>query len=578
MSRLKHYIRPYVLFIALTLLAKFLGAAAELLIPYFMEILLDETVPARDVSGIFQYGLLMLLCAAVCLSCNVLANRMSAVSSGKITRAIRHDLFDKLMQLSARQLDGLTVSSAESRLTSDTYNINQFLARIQRIGVRAPILLVGGIIMTLTMDAPLSLVLIGLLPIIAVVVYFVTTRSIPLYTRQQSVLDRMVRTVQENITGIRLIKALSKTEYEKARFHGVNSQLTRIDTQAGILTALTNPSSTLILNLGLTMVVIVGAYRVNSGAIRSGVIVAFLQYFTMILNAMLGVTRIFVMWSKGEASANRVADVLAMPEDLSVLPASAEASAGPHIEFRDVRFSYTGIGTNIDSLSFRLEKGQTLGILGPTGSGKSTIINLLLRLYDPDEGAIFINGRDIRSIPREELCSKFGIVFQNDFLAEGTVADNIRFFRDIPDHALAEAAKAAQADFIAEKGGMDAEVVVRGNNLSGGQKQRLLIARALAADPEILILDDSSSALDYRTDADLRKAIRQGYRDTTTVLIAQRISSLRHADLILVLQDGAVIGAGTHDQLMAHCAEYRTIAHNQMGLGKEGASWPEIPI
>ena len=571
MSRLKHYIQPYAFFIIATLLIKFLGAAAELLIPYFMEILLDKTVPARDVSGIFRYGLLMLLCAAACLTCNIVANRMSAVSSGKITKAIRHNLFAKLTQLSARQLDELTVSSAESRLTSDTYNINQLLARIQRIGVRAPILLVGGIIMTLSMDVPLALVLIGLLPLISVVVYFVTTRSIPLYTQQQSVLDRMVRTVQENITGIRLIKALSKTEYEKNRFHGVNSELTRIDTKAGMLTALTNPSSTLILNLGLTLVVIVGAYRVNSGAIQSGVIVAFLQYFTMILNAMLGVTRIFVMWSKGEASANRVADVLAMQSDLTILPHSGETSDGAHIEFRSVSFSYTGIGKNIDSLSFRLQWGQTLGILGPTGSGKSTVINLLLRLYDPDEGMVLIDGQDVRSIPRNELCNKFGIVFQNDFLTEGTIEDNIRFFRDVPGSVLFQAAEAAQADFIAEKGGMTAEVVVRGNNLSGGQKQRLLIARALAGDPEILILDDASSALDYQTDANLRKAIHQQYRSTTTVLVAQRISSLRHADLILVLHDGTVIGAGNHDHLMTHCYEYRTIAHNQMGLGKEGA-------
>ena len=571
MFRIKRYIQPFALFILLTLLIKFLGAAAELMIPYLMEILLDDIVPAQDVSGIFRYGLLMLLCAAACLGFNILANRMSAVSSGKITKAVRHDLFAKLIQLSARQLDDLTVSSAESRLTSDTYNINQFLARVQRVGIRAPILLIGGIIMTLSIDVSLSLVLIGLLPLIAAVVYYVTTRSIPLYTQQQSALDRMVRTVQENITGIRLIKALSRTEYEKERFGNVNTDLTSIDSKAGALTSLTNPSSTLILNLGLTLIVVVGAYRVNSGTVQSGVIVAFLQYFTMILNAMLGVTRIFVMWSKGEASANRVADVLAMPENLTVCSCSGSEAEAPHIEFRNVSFSYTGIGKNIDSLSFRLERGQTLGILGPTGSGKSTIIKLLLRLYDPDEGTVLIDGRDIRSIPRENLCARFGVVFQNDFLVEGTMGDNIRFFRDVPEQALAQSVAAAQAEFIAEKGGLDAEVVVRGNNLSGGQKQRLLIARALAANPEILILDDASSALDYETDARLRRAIHRDYRDTTTVLVAQRISSLRHADLILVLHDGTLIGAGTHEQLMADCPEYRTIAHNQMGLGKEGA-------
>ena len=570
MVKLERYIHPYWGYIFLTLFIKLSGAATELMIPYLMEIILDDKVPAGNLPHIYLYGGAMLLCAAACLGLNILANRMSAVSSGRITLAIRHDLFKKLESLSARQMDALTVSSAESRLTSDTYNINQLLARLQRIGIRAPILLLGGIFMTVTMDAPLALVLVGMLPIIAIVVYFVTKTSVPLYLRQQSVLDKVVRTVQENITGIRVIKALSKTEYEKQRFHTVNEELTQVDQKAGIISAITNPTSTLTLNLGLTLVVVVGAFRVNSGACQSGVIVAFLQYFTMILNAMLGITRIFVMWSKGEASAKRVAQVLETEADLPIFPGEEPQPDAPHIEFRNVSFSYTGIGKNIDDLSFRLEHGQTLGILGPTGSGKSTILNLLLRLYDPDSGTVLIDGQDVRSIPYEILRQKFGTVFQNDFIAEGSIADNIRFFRDLDNAALEAAAADAQAGFIYEKeGGMDAEVVVRGNNLSGGQKQRLLIARALAANPEILILDDSSSALDYRTDADLRRALRQNHRDTTTVVVAQRISSLRHADLILVLDDGCVIGAGDHAHLMATCEEYRIIAHTQMGEGKE---------
>ena len=573
MGRLGKYIRPYWAYILLTVLIKTVGSVMDLFIPFLMEIILDDLVPAKNMQGIYLHGAMMILCAAVCLTLNIVSNRMSAISSGKITRKLRHDLFHKLQHLSARQLDELTVPSAESRLTSDTYNVNQLLNRIQRMAIRAPILLVGGAVMMLTMDAPLALVLIGLLPIIGVVVYFVTKHSVPLYTRQQTVLDKVVRTVQENITGIRIIKALSKTEHEKKRFNDVNGELTAIDTKAGLITAITNPVASLTLNLGLTLVVVVGALRVNSGKIESGVIVAFLQYFTIMLNAMLFVTRIFIMWSKGEASAKRVADVLEMPEDMAVLPLEEETSSpAPHIEFQDVSFSYTGIGKNVESLSFRLERGQTLGILGPTGCGKSTVIRLLLRLYDPDEGCMRIDGQDIRTIPYDALRQKFGTVFQNDFLAEGTIGDNIRFFRPLEDTQLRQAAQNAQAEFIAQKeGGMDAQVMVRGNNLSGGQKQRLLIARALAADPEILILDDSSSALDYQTDAALRRALRQNYRNTTTVVVAQRVSSLRHADLILVMDDGAIIGMGKHDELMQTCEEYRIIATTQMGDGREGA-------
>jgi len=592
LGRLGKYIKPHVFYILVTLAIKFVGTYAELWIPTLMETMLDDKVPQGDLKQIYIYGGLMVLCAVLCLVLNITANRMTAFSSGKITRAIRHDLFNKLQHLSARQMDVLTVPSAESRLTSDTYNINQMLTRIQRMGIRAPILLIGGLIMMVQMDWVLSLVLVALLPIIAIVVYFVTKKSLPMYTKQQTVLDRVVRVLQENITGIRVIKALSKTEYEKERFEGVNKELSDVSQRAGMVTSITGPVNSVVLNLGLTAVVVVGAFRVNDGLMKAGVIIASLQYFTMILNAMMGITRIFVMWSKGEASAKRVADVLDLPEDLIVekpsslgegeteqvvtdegedIPAPT-ADKPPHIEFRDVSFSYTGVGKNIDNLSFRLEHGQTLGILGGTGSGKSTILNLLLRLYDADQGQVLLDGRDIRTIEYDTLREKFGIVFQNDFITEGDIAHNIRFFRDISDEDLELAAQHAQAEFIAEKeGGMAAEVVVRGNNLSGGQKQRLLIARALAARPEILVLDDASSALDYKTDSNLRKALRENYRGTTTVLVTQRVSSLRHADLILVLSDGCVIGAGNHEALMTTCEEYRIIANSQMDGGKEGA-------
>lgn len=571
MEKLGKYIKPQGWYILLTMFIKLLGAASELAIPYLMEIILDYKVPSGSRREIYIFGGMMFLCAALCLVFNITANRMSALSSGRITLAIRHDLFRRLMGFSPRQMDEITVSSAVSRLTSDTYNINQLLARTQRLGVRAPILLLGGIAMMLSMDWVLSLVLIALLPIIGIVVYFVTKTSVPLYTRQQSVLDQVVTVVQENITGIRVIKALSKTDYEKERFRRVNRELTEVDRKAGSVSAITNPAATLVLNLGLTLVVVAGAYRVSAGAVRSGVIVAFLQYFVMILNAMLGITKIFVMFSKGQASANRVASVLHAPEDLPLLPAADPIPGAPHIAFRNVTFSYNGREPDVENLTFSVGHGQTLGILGATGSGKTTLLLLLLRLYDPDSGTILLDGQDIRSIPPEQLRRKFGVVFQNDFVAEGTAADNIRFFRDISDDALAQAVDFAQADFLRERPeGLKTPVQVRGNNLSGGQKQRLLIARALAAKPEVLILDDASSALDYATDASLRQSLYRNFQDTTTVVVAQRVSSLRHADLILVLDAGKIIGAGSHESLMADCETYRHIALTQMGAEKEG--------
>ena len=570
MGRLKHYIKPEVLYILITLVIKFVATYVELWIPSLMEVMLREETVAAGTKQIWFYGGLMLLCAIGCLVLNITANRMTAFSSGRITKKIRHDLFAKLQTLSAKQMDELTIPSAESRLTSDTYNVNVMLTRLQRMGIRAPILLIGGIIMMIRMDLKLSLVMIALLPIITITVILVTKKSIHLHEKQQTILDKVVRVLQENITGIRVTKALSKTPYERQRFEGVNKDLANMSQKAGMVTSITGPVNSAVLNLGLTAVVLFGAFRVNSGGIHSSVIVASLQYFIMILNATMVTTRIFVLWGKGEASAKRVADVLELPVDLAVEPAGEPEANAPHIEFRNVRFSYTGVESNMENLSFRLGHGQTLGILGSTGSGKSTLLNLLMRLYDVDEGSILLDGQDIRTIPTEELRKKFGVVFQNDFITEGTIGHNIRFFRDLSQQEVEQAAQCAQADFIREKEGQfEAEVVVRGNNLSGGQKQRLLIARALAANPEILVLDDASSALDYQTDANLRKALRENYRNTTTVLVTQRVSSLQHADLILVLDDGQVIGAGTHKQLLDSCEEYRIIAQTQMGDGRE---------
>lgn len=334
--------------------------------------------------------------------------------------------------------------------------------------------------------------------------------------------------------------------------------------------AVTNPATTLVLNLGLTAVVAVGAFRMNVGQTQPGVIIAFLNYFTIILNAMLGITRIFILCSKGIASARRVSEVLQAPEDLVVLSQEETLceKEAEHIRFSHVNFSYNHVENNLTDISFSLKRGETLGILGATGSGKSTILNLLLRFYDVDSGEILIDGQDIRTIPTKKLRQKFGVVFQNDFLVAETIAENISYFRDLPQEQIQKAAQDAQAwDFIAQKSaGLQEQVAMRGNNLSGGQKQRLLIARALAAQPEILILDDASSALDYRTDAQLRKALHHHFQETTSIVVAQRISSIMGADHILVLEEGKIIGYGTHETLLRDCEIYRSISHMQMDM------------
>ena len=566
MKRLYPYLKPYLGRMTWGLIIKFTGTIMDLLLPWILSYLIDEIVPLRDMRLIIFWGVMMALCAVAALVTNVVANRMASWVAQHTTENIRHDLFQKISYLSCKQIDEYTIPSLEARLTTDTYNIHQLVGRMQRLGVRAPILLLGGILITLMLDWALALGLISLLPLIGILVYFVSKRGVPMYATLQKKVDAMVRTVRENASGVRVIRALSKGEYEKDRFKEVNAEVVYWEKKAGITMSLTNPMMNLLLNGGLTAVVVVGAWRVNYGLMQTGAILAFLTYFTIILNAMLSITRMFVMFSRGSASAQRIAEVLDTPEDLAETQEDAKPSPY-HIEFDHVSFSYQKKESNVEDITFRLKRGETLGIIGATGSGKSTLMSLLMRLYDADSGGVFIDGRPIASIPAGELHRKFGVTFQNDVLFADTIYENIDFGRGLPEEQIRRAAECAQAmEFInGLEDGFQHKLTSRGTNLSGGQKQRLLVARALAGNPEILILDDSSSALDYRTDSLLRRALRENYRDTTTVIIAQRVSSILHADHILVIEEGREIGYGTHEQLLESCEVYREISHSQMG-------------
>ena len=570
MKCIVRYLRPFYSIMALGLSIKVLATLVELALPYILRHILDNVVPQASVGKIVFWGVLMIVCAALAMCGSVTANRMASKVARNAARAIRHDLFSKTMHLTARQTDRFTIPSLEARLTSDTYHVHNFIERIQRLGVRAPILLVGGLTLTATLDWKLTLVMVAVMPFLAASVYLISKQGVPLYTKVQSSADRMVRVVREDAQGIRVIKALSKTDYEKRRFDTYNKDLSHTERRAGTIMAASNPTMNLFLNLGLTAVIFVGALLISrDSGTKPGVIIAFMQYFTLLSNALLGITRLFVMYTKSAASANRIAEVLETKNDLPILPEKDypfRREEG-YLVFDRVNFSYNGTKNNLTNISFSLPKGQTLGIIGATGSGKSTILQLLMRFYDVGDGAIRIGGRDVRTIPAGELHNYFGIAMQNDFIYADTIRENIRFGRELSEEQIRHAAAMAQAsDFIeAFPDGYEHMLSSKGTNISGGQKQRLLISRALAGNPDILILDDSSSALDYKTDANLRAAIAEGMKGTTTIVVAQRISSIKHADLILVLDEGAIIGMGDHAHLMEHCEIYREISESQMG-------------
>ncbi len=612
------YMKPYRKSIGIVVLLKLLATMTELLLPYILEHIIDVTVPTGILHEIFLWGFLMIATAFVTRALNIAGNKRAVENAHNVSYNIRQDLFSRTANLSGNQFDAFGLPSLISRMTSDSYNVQSCAQTLQTLCVRAPIMLLGGIVVTLMMDRVLASILCVMLPILLLVIFGVSRYGIPLYNRVQQRLDDVVRVMRENISGIRVVKALSKTEYEKRRFAGYNDAMADSDITAGTVMALPGPIMQLCLNVGLTLVVFLGAVRVNSGAAQPGVILAFLTYFNMVLQGVMGLNRIFTMLSKATASADRIAQVLETPEDLKVIgedearrPSGDEFIRFEHVSFRygeDENIAVRGLEPTdgrrmtqkqkdrrdsaakkregsgerdgavetgaagvrekcLDDISFAIRRGESLGIIGPTGCGKTTVINLLMRFYDAQEGGIFVDGRDVRTYPKDELHRRFGVVFQNDMVFNDTLRQNIAFGRAVTEGELRDAVQDAMAaEYIdgLEKG-LDYVADIKGANLSGGQKQRLLIARALAADPEILILDDSSSALDYKTDAALRKAVLERHKNTTTILIAQRVSSVMNMTNILVMDDGRCIGYGSHEHLLAACPEYKEIFHTQMG-------------
>ncbi len=575
---IKKYVSPLKGQIIKNMVIKITGTLLEVLLPVILAHIVDRVTPTKDVNGIVMWGVIMLLLAIAAWYMNVVANRMASRSASIAIQNIRQDLFERSMTLSARQIDKLTISSLESRLTSDTYAVHSFLGATLRMGLRSIILFLGGVIFSVYLSPRLSLVLVLLILPLFILVRFIFSRAHPLFRKLQLRLDEMVQVIRENIRGIKVSKAMDKVDYEKDRYAQVNESVKDVEIKAVDQMAMMSPMVNTILYGGLSVVLIWAAYLIDKDLLKLGVVMAYLSYFIQITNSLMMMNRMFNMYNRAQASVMRIEEVVNLPKDENQIHEGLEELpekniAVPEIEFRNVTFSYLGVRDNAIDISFKLYSGQTLGIMGATGSGKSTIIRLLLRQYDIDQGQILIRGIDIRKLKKEAINKMIGIVFQNDFLFKGTIKDNIDFGRRLDDLAMLDASDHAQArEFIDTKeGNLEFELASRGVNLSGGQKQRLLITRALASKAEILIFDDSSSALDFETEQKFRKALEENYNNTTKIIVAQRISSVINAEEIIFLEDGKIIARGRHEDLLETCQPYQEIAQMQMGLDvKEG--------
>ena len=567
-------VKPYWKKLTISLSFKSIGALADLFLPWIIAYMIDTEIPKlradneTSLQSLYLLGALMVIIAFLGLYLNVAANRRAEMIAAMSVKDLRHDLFEKIEGLSARQVDHLTRPSLISRMTTGTYNMYNATASMQRLGVRAPVLLIGGILMSLLLDPILTLIMVAMLPLILIIVYVFSKRGIPLYKKTQGFVDQYIRKLREYITGSRVVRALSMHNHEMNAFDEANKNTVDAELAAQITMAKINPMMNAVMNIGLVVVLVIGAYRLSLGHTEKGQIMAFVTYFTIILNAMMSITRVFVLASRATASADRIQEVLDMPIDIKdgLLP-YIERKDVPHITFDHVYFSYNEKEHNVEDITFTLNQGQSLGIIGATGSGKTTLINLLMRFYDVSSGSIKIYDTDIRDLKANDLRKRIGVVFQNDVIFADSIFGNIQFNRrDISDRDIELATEVAQADFIYEKeDDFKYQMAQKGMNLSGGQKQRLLIARAVAGKPDILVFDDASSALDYQTDKNMRQSIKKSFSKTTKIIIAQRISSIKDSDHILLIDEGKIVASGTHDELMKSSKIYQEIAFYQLG-------------
>lgn len=572
------YMKDYKKECVLGPLFKLLEASFELMVPLVMAAVIDVGIANGDRGYIGRMCLVMAALGVIGLVCSITAQFFAAKASVGVAAKLRHALFAHIQELSFTEMDTAGTSTLITRMTSDINQVQNGLNLALRLLLRSPFVVFGAMVMAFTIDAPAALVFVVAIPLLAVVVFGVMLWTMPRYKKVQAGLDRVLGNTRENLTGVRVIRAFGREEAETGRFETENNALTKLQEHVGRVSALMNPVTYVIINLATVVLIWVGAVRVDTAIITQGAVVALINYMSQILVELIKLANLIINITKALACASRVQGVLDTESSMEAPQALSNVveQNQERVTFRNVALTYQGAGAaSLSGLSFSVKPGETVGVIGGTGSGKSSLVNLIPRFYDATQGDVLVDGHNVRDYPLDSLREKVGVVPQKAVLFTGTIRDNLKWGKpDATDEELWQALETAQArDFVEEKpGGLDEPVSQGGKNFSGGQRQRLTIARALVRKPEILILDDSASALDFATDARLRKAIRQMEGGPTVFIVSQRASSIRYADKIIVLDDGEAVGIGTHEELLKHCEVYREIFESQFQREERGAT------
>ena len=571
MIKLRRFLKGYKKEVIIGPLCKLFEAILELFVPLVMANIIDVGInELHDTGYVLRMGGVLILLAATGLTSALFCQYFASKASQGAGTEIRRALFRHINSLSHAELDRLGTPSLITRITNDTNQVQQNIAMCIRLLTRAPFIIIGSLIMAMSINLRMSLIFFGAALLIALTLYIVMSRSVPLYAAVQKKLDKIGLISRENLSGNRVIRAFSKQNTEKARVDAATEDLTRTSVRVSKLSAMLSPITYLVTDCAIIAIVWFGAVNVNAGGMKTGDIVALVSYMTQILLAMVVVANLVILMTKAGASAKRINEVFETKPSVAEINhdyISAKENT-PKIEFRNVRFNYSSDGDDeLSGISFTVKNGQTVGIIGGTGSGKSTLISLIPRFYDTSDGAVLVDGNDVRDYPFEQLRKKFGIVPQQSVLFSGTIRDNMKWQNpDASDEEINRALQIAQAAEFVDKlpNGLDSRVEQGGKNFSGGQRQRLCIARAIVSQPEILILDDSFSALDFATDAALRKGLAENAKGATVLIVTQRCSTIKNADLILVLSDGRLAGQGRHEELFERCEVYRDICLSQL--------------